>query len=199
MESGGFIGDAEVNVYVNESWGELYDILVTADYFLSSVDFSLAGGASGYRYTFPTSLYKLRSLERNPDTSNRLELERVPFSERNGIGYRGYILIGSTIEVHPFENAAGDYRAYYVPERPVLSVDGDSISVPNGWEAFVTLGAAIKMLAKEESDSSALQREQAQIRAGILSHVERDSSRPARVGDVYLAPGNPSDVPWDYR
>lgn len=70
--------------------------------------------------------------------------------------------------------------------------------IPQGWEEYGVLDAAIKAVVKEESDPSALMAQKAQLMARIRgAAADRDSGEPARVVDVtgrYLG----GDVPTSW-
>lgn len=67
----------------------------------------------------------------------------------------------------------------------VGTITVDSIDGRNGWEEWVVVDAAIKLLAKEESDTSQLERESARLWARIMAALQnRDAGQGKRITDV---------------
>ena len=69
-----FVTDSELNGYLNNSWSELYDILVSKyhdDYFLTSTSITVTSGTSSY--SLPSNFYKARGVDLNiNDNQKRL-------------------------------------------------------------------------------------------------------------------------------
>lgn len=67
----------------------------------------------------------------------------------------------------------------------VGTITVDSLDGRNGWEEWVVIDAAIKLLAKEESDTSQLEREAARLWARIMAALQnRDAGQGKRITDV---------------
>jgi hypothetical protein len=95
-------------------------------------DFTLS---STSQQTLPANFWRLKGLDIDPDTSRRREVRPNNFAERNNyrqnsvrdpLRYctdRHYNLLGSRLLlIQPQENAAGDYRLYYVPKPKTLAL-----------------------------------------------------------------------------
>lgn len=201
-----FITDSELNSYINASYGELYDVLVSRfeDYFIYMdpstglpPTFTLSG--STYMYPVPANMYKLRGLDyQNNGVSDWIELTKFNFAERNsrsrasnrimlGVDRKSYRILGANIVVLPEGNASGTYRIFYIPRFTPLVLDADQMSDVLDFEEYVIVDAAMKCLAKEESDVSIMLNR----KAALLKRVEamasnRDSGQPERVADVSL-------------
>jgi len=78
-----FVTDAELNGYLNNSWSELYDILVSKyqdDYFLTSTSITVTSGTSSY--SLPSDFYKARGVDLNINTNQNTPLQRYTFADR---------------------------------------------------------------------------------------------------------------------
>lgn len=195
------ISDAELNVYLNSSACELYDLLVCdyEDYYLTSVNFTLANGDG---YTLPSDFYKLRGLDFSSG-GNWIALDSFNFNERNRNGnlpytstYAGlkYRILGDTLTITPENSCAGDYRLWYIPQLQTLVNDGDSFTTLQRWEEYVVVDACIKMLAKEQDDVSVhMAQKQALIQRIKAAAPNRDAGAGERITDV-----NYSRDLWEY-
>lgn len=194
MSASAFVSTAEWNSYINESYSELWDLVVAcyADTFFSSFNFTLSGNTSSTNSTtFPSDFYMTRGLERDPDTTNRFMVPRFMWNERDAlIGKLSYREMGSSVYLEPYEISAGSYRLYYVPQYVPLSADGDFV---DGrvvlWDECIVLGAAIKALAKEESDTAVHERQLERQFARVKNMAaQRDQGQADRVTDVQTRP-----------
>ena len=78
-----FVTDAELNGYLNNSWSELYDILVSKyndDYFLTSTLITVTSGTD--TYSLPSDFYKARGVDLNINTNQNTPLQRYNFADR---------------------------------------------------------------------------------------------------------------------
>ena len=78
-----FVTDAELNGYLNNSWSELYDILVSKyndDYFLTSTSITVTSGTD--TYSLPSDFYKARGVDLNINTNQNTPLQRYNFADR---------------------------------------------------------------------------------------------------------------------
>lgn len=66
----------------------------------------------------------------------------------------GYLHVGTNLELFPTPDAVYTVRLRYVPSAPVLVADGDSIDVPNGWEAMIVHSALLRCDQREERPTS---------------------------------------------
>lgn len=195
MVNSNFVKEDEWIRYIDNAWKELYDILVSKfeDYYTVSSTFSVASGSSSY--TLPTDFYKLRGVDRSSGGSDYFALKMFNFEDRNKRGvytrYRGiepmvkYRIMKDSLIFSPEDQAAGNYRLWYIPKAPDLTLTTDTIDGVNGWEDYVFNAAAMKALAKEESDVSVVMAELAEINKRIEAMAQnRDTSQTERVTDV---------------
>lgn len=70
-------------------------------------------------------------------------------------------------------------------QTSVGTITVDSLDGRNGWEEWVVIDAAIKLLAKEESDTSQLEREAARVWSRVTTALQnRDAGQAKRITDV---------------
>lgn len=198
MENSQFVADSEINQYINDAYAELYDLLVSRfeDYFLDEpVDFTITSGSS---YSLPSDFYKLAGIDKASFNTDYYALRPFSFANRNNNTntnkLRGintdvqYRIVGDKIRFVPEQNAPGSYRIWYIPSYTPLSSDSDAISTVisrNNWDDYIVITAAMKMLAKEESDISVLMMERQKIEARIEEMAQnRDIGDTDRITDV---------------
>lgn len=211
FENNNFISDAELTGFINSSYQELYDLLVSSfeDYFVGDpTSFAVASGSS--TYTLPADFYKLVGLDRLLSGNDYYPLRPFNFMDRNNrrlvqrvrglynkVSYR---VLGSVIRFTPEDQAEGSYRIWYVPTLTLLSADSDEIlsTITNqGWEEYIEVDAAIKCLQKEESDVQVLMmQKQALIRRVEEMAKNRDIGDCDRITDVTKSG---YDDPFFYR
>jgi len=126
MENSQFVTDTELDSYINNSYKELYDIVVSRfeDYYSTQLLFTVS---TGNTQALPTDFYKLRGIdELLGGVDNYLPLTKWIFGERGtvnritGLGLTGYLrpqyrVMGGNIEFLPETIATGDYRLWYIP------------------------------------------------------------------------------------
>lgn len=196
--SSDFISDSELNGYINASYAELYDILVSRfeDYYTTTTSSTVSSGS--YSFSVPADFYKIRGVDRLISGTEYYSLSGFNFSERNSYNNSvtfnnfnqinvQYRLIGSTIELTPQGSAPGTYKLWYIPTYTELSDDTDTIDGVNGWEEYVIVDACIKCLEKEESNTATFERQ----KMALLKRIEdmaslRDINQAGSISDVYL-------------
>jgi hypothetical protein len=89
------------------------------------------------------------------------------------------------IRFTPAPDGSTDIRIWYIPRSPELTADSDKLQGFNGWEEYVVIDAAMKMLEKEESNTEALVLRKNRIIQRIYSMAQaRDYNFPEQVVDV---------------
>jgi hypothetical protein len=194
----GYILDSELNTYINQSISELYDLLVGAygnDYFLSNTTFPISVYQN--EYALPGDFYKLAGVDLYLNQSRFITLKPFNWNERgrfqDGSNWAAIIAIqgpryhigGQSITFNPTPTINATVKMWYVPVALKLQGDNDTFDGINGWEEFVVIDAAIKMLQKEESDVTVLAIQKKAIIERINTMAEnRDEGHSFRVGDV---------------
>lgn len=176
-----FVTTTEWNDYINKSYYELYDLLITIfeDYYVAPRLLFTTTGAqlyaipNGQNNGAAPALYKLFGVDCG--LSNNINafasLKKFPFIQRNryvypqlnstlfGIFDLQYRLIGNNIMFIPTPSAGQSIGLWYFPRLTTLLADTDVMDGISGWDEYVIVDAARKALAKEESDTSVLDNE----------------------------------------
>lgn len=204
-----FVTLPEWNSYINQSYMELYDLLVTVyeDYYVAApVQFQSDG--TNYLYALPNGtnysaaepFYKLLGADLGLNSANNawVTIPKFNFIDRNKFVYPNtsstiygvfnlrYRLMGSNIQFIPTPSAGQPIRLWYIPRLAQLLRDTDIASTAiSGWIEYVIVDAAIKALQKEESDVSVLVlQKQALIERIQTSSMNRDAGQPDTISDV---------------
>ncbi len=131
MQHSEFVSDSELDSYINNSYKELYDLIVSRfeDYY--SVRYITTVGIDA-QIPLPEDFYKLRGVDLNRDGGdNWITVSKWMFAERNqanrtnnrliyGVNDVQYRAMGDKIEFLPVSSAPGTYRIWYVPKTPTL-------------------------------------------------------------------------------
>ena len=193
MEKSPFISEPELNAYINSSFAELYDLLVSKfeDYYTTTSTFTIS---SGNTEALPSDFYKLRGVDFQLDANNWVSVKKFVFAKRNTINRTlrsdsaneiQYRIVGSNLHIEPSDNATGNYQLWYTPVYTPLSADTDTVDGVNGWEEYIVIDVAAKMLAKEESSTTHLDNEKAAMHARIDNMAQnRDSGQPESITDT---------------
>lgn len=174
-----FVTDAEVNDYVNASISSLYDLLASAhsaDYYESHVPYTFTTTSNEEHYALPADFYSLSRIQQNCGGVWRDLHEYMP-DEASGS--------------EPVESGL-QMRIYYIPVCTKLVLDSDTFDGINGWEEYVIIDTAIKIRIKEDTDTSALERQLANVVNRILNlRSKRDRQRTTRIVDAYFDASQP--------
>ena len=201
MTGSDFVVDARLRDYINSVASELYDLMVNAneEWFLKTHTVSMVSGTE--EYELPSDYYKMIKCFW-VSGGRRYAMSQFMLSELDGSSQTP--LQGGSIEI------------WYVPQMLLFSANTNAETIgsvyvdgaiadptpipplPTGWEDYIALGAAVKLLNREESDSSALLRDQTAIGKRIIAMAEpRDTGTPQRIQDVTSsAGGGRYDVPY---
>lgn len=208
MENTTFVSDSELNSYINQSYFELYDLLVDTyeDYYVSTPLVIPTDGTT-YQYPLPDgtlysgapAFYKLLGVDLGlaNNTTAWVTLKKFDFISRNryvypqinstylGVFNLRYRLVGGTLMFIPTPSAGQYVRLWYIPRLTTLSADGDLADGISGWTEYIIVDAAIKCLQKEESDITVL----AAQKGALLKRIEaaamnRDAGQPDTISDT---------------
>ncbi len=195
MVNGSFISDDELDGYINSSIADLYDRLRAAqgeDYFTTPSPTVIYLTSSVANYPLPSDFLSLRNIQESSTGTagswfniNRVNFKALQTQTYTDNGYHSYRLTSGSVVLHPTPTASGQIQLWYVPASPQLVSGSDVFDGYNGWEEFVVVDVAIKMLIKEESDTSALQGQRNQLIARIdRMAATRDDANPDTIQDV---------------
>lgn len=201
MENSGFVDDVELIGYINESISDLYDLLIQKygeDYYTKPAPYSLNVSGSQNQYNLPTDFFKVRGVDLNLGTNEAISIKQFSMAERNkyrnnyifswdqeGVSRARYRIIGRKIWFLPNPSGSASIDIWYIPLAPVLEDDSDEFDAINGWEEYIIVDTAIKMLSKEESDTSALELRMAKLTNRIETAANnRDAANPMKISDV---------------
>ena len=195
MENSSFVSDAEIQDYLNSSISELHDFMVKSyeDYFVSEQTYNApiaTGGAN-----LPDDFYKALGVDYNSGGITST-LRAYSFTERNiyntpyaaidRLAEPMYKVEGSKIKLIPTNSQSGTITLYYVPLPTQFSSTVTEIeTIIPGYEEYVVVATAIRMLMKEESDTRQLELEKNQLASRIIRALSpRDVSGSFAIRDV---------------
>ena len=195
MENSSFVSDAEIQDYLNSSISELHDFMVKSyeDYFVSEQTYNApiaTGGAN-----LPDDFYKALGVDYNSGGITST-LRAYSFTERNiyntpyavidRLAEPMYKVEGSKIKLIPTNSQSGTITLYYVPLPTQFSSTVTEIeTIIPGYEEYVVVATAIRMLMKEESDTRQLELEKNQLASRIIRALSpRDASGSFAIRDV---------------
>jgi hypothetical protein len=169
--NGQFVTDAELTGLINVAYKDLYGTLVEHSlHRAESTDTITATGATSY--SLEADLYAVLNVylvesgrrTRLPRHSDRLKPGTLDVGTA-----QSYRVRGSSIVFYPTP-ASGTYEVDYIPVPSDLSAGSDELDGVLGWEEYVVLDVAIKVLRKEGSleEAEALVRD----RDRLLSRIE---------------------------
>jgi hypothetical protein len=152
-----FVTDAEANRLVNLGYKELYGALIRHGMHRSeTVDEIEADGSA--TYALPDDFFAVLTVHRIEDGAgyllSRHDQRTRPRTDMTGAPAATYRIVGSTIAFNPVPDT-GDYEVRYVPVPGTLSADADTLDGVLGWEEYVVLFVASKLLQKEGSHQAA--------------------------------------------
>lgn len=197
-----FVTLPEWNSYINQSYFELYDLLITTyeDYYVAAPLIFQTDGSldryplpNGVLYNAAKPFYKLMGVDCGlASTGNAwISLSKFDFIARNryiypnltstflGVFNMQYRLVGNELMFIPTPSGAQYIRLWYFPKLTQLLQDTDIVDGISGWTEYIIIDAAIKALQKEESDISALMMQKQAIVDRIQSSaMNRDAGQP---------------------
>lgn len=209
-----FVTLPEWNTYINQSYFELYDILVGSfeDYYMA-VPYTLqTTGINSYPLpdgaaTFldadgatAAPFYKLLGADLGlvPAANNaRVTMRKFNFIDRNdyvypqlansalGVFNPRYRIMDGRIRFIPTPSSNQYITLWYVPRLRQLLQETDIAHGVSGWLEYVIVDAAIKALQKEESDVSVLVAQKQALLDRIQSMaMNRDAGEPDTISNT---------------
>lgn len=201
-----FVTTPEWNTYINQSYFELYDILVTAfeDYYVAEPLVVQTTGVdtvelpNGINHSGARPFYKLLGIDLSQglNTNAWITVHKFNFISRNrfvfpnitstalGVFNLRYRVFGDKIKFIPTPSGNQLLRIWYIPRLQQLLKDTDTLDGVSGWTEYVVIDAAIKALQKEESDVSLLMAQKQMIIDRIqAAAMNRDAGLPDTISD----------------
>lgn len=172
---------AEWTRYINAGYAELYGLVLQAygnDYYTQTpfAGYTFTTDGINQNFALPADFFKLLGCDVLFGAANQwVQLHPFTFQDRNRFS--------GTNQSIP---AAGQtVRLLYIPKLVPLAADADTtIDLQNDWEQYIVTFAAMKALAKEESDVTVKMAELQGLRARIAAEAEnRDAGNPMRMVD----------------
>lgn len=197
MVGSDFVDDADITRFLNEEAAELHDLIVSRfedQYTIVSSSLTVSSGNTIALSSLPAGspFYKLRGVDWY-DGSRWCDVRPFDFNRRNRKSSGGncaiqYRLIGPYIHLTPSDAATGTYRVWYIPGFVDLATGSETYDFPQNWHTYILAGAAVKCLAKEDSDTGDQLRSKEATRQRILAMAaSRDAGTRMRIEDVRSA------------
>jgi|ERR1700722_567435 len=195
-----YVSLTEINSYISNSYKELYDILAQkfGDEYFSSSTYLFSTVQGQQLYQLPADFFKstLVEITLNPsDPTAWVTLKRFNKIQQNLLNFPNvytywgftnlrYRFTGNYIELVPVSIGNQTVRIWYAPRSKILMQDTDVLDGISGWEDYVIIDVARKMLLKEESDTAELvQEKQAMLQRIEAAAENRDIAEPDTVSD----------------
>jgi hypothetical protein len=196
-----YIGTDEANSLLNEGAAQLHNWLVTEGEAYVWQETVVPFVAQQADYPLPATLLKLLKVFASSPVSpgTLMPLPRIMPQEYRGGSFanpaayslhqpRGYMMMGQTLRIVPTPSqSAGSVTLWWAPQYQPLVADTDTtpLSMFVGSLEFIINQAVIGARLKEESDTTALERRQAQILQMIQQTlINRDMGQHSRVVDA---------------
>lgn len=191
MVNSQFIDDAaagELDSYINDSYEELWDLLVTtygSEYFVQVACGTTTASCSAM--DLPSDFYKLVAVFWEKSSTDRPRLRAFSFADwvyKPGATWQTteprYRLAHNSLIYDPIPDAEYSLEVWYVPQCVRLTEDSHTLKVP-AWGEYVIVDAARKCLIKEQSDTAGVDTS----KAALIARIQ--AAAPPR--DLGEAPG----------
>ncbi len=198
MINSDFVDDTtELTPWANAGLMELYDLVVRSfeDYFTTSTTSTIT---TGNTISLPATFYKLRALDYSLNGSY-VNVPLFNFQDRNkvnnGLNWnrtngdgRAYRIMADNILIQNAASAAGTYQIWYVPSLTPLSALSDAIPTnlsKFGWDEYIVLYMAERMLSKEESSIADVNNARGELVGRISAMAaDRQIEQPETIADT---------------
>lgn len=208
MEQNQFVTDSEIQLYLNQSLGELDDILAGEydDYHTLSFQAVLPQPNGSNIIPVPSTLLKIRGVDYQYQLSSTAQsalwytVPKFNFLERNQTnpltgsiampwyGNLSYNLLDQGIQITPQTQCQGTYQVWYTPKFEYLQSVNQALPIymnAQGWSEYSIVDACIKIFNKQNIDPSGFMAEKEALRQRVISSAKnRDSGGVKCVTDV---------------
>lgn len=184
------VSDAELLLYMQQSWKRLYAIYAKAwpERYRTEQTITSTGVAG---YAVPAAYMGTIAVDYKESPSVYIELELLQEEERNlfngvasgrSVAYR---VLGdgasAAVNLYPTPVTGQVYRHIYLPVATTLTA-ASQLDVMNGHDRWLELDLAIRMLNKEESDVRSRIEERDRLLADVLEEAQlRSVTTPHRI------------------
>ena len=186
LSTGSYVGKPASAEMINRSIAHWYNKIVLAEpeRFEAKADLDLTDPEN---IPLPEDHYGTLAVERY-EGSRWVEMDRMQFHERNEYEYIGtpvgYRVVAGRVDLIPVQKT-GQFRIIYVKTPPKLETDYDTLDSINGWEEWVILDVAAKMMLKEGESIHYFQELKREIEADMdNAAAAREMSNPTRIADT---------------
>lgn len=193
MQNSQYIDDDEWNFYLDDASAELHDLCLSSDPRCFSKIYEFPTVVDAERYPIPDDYYLLHAAYCVDNAGRRIyplrkiNMHQIGYEANAfyyvfiGNGPYGYDIIGNEFWLYPRPKAVRQMQFVYAPQYERFTDDNSTLDYPtfNGWEQFVVVSAAIFAKTREETDTTMLLNEKAQIadriRRGIAARDQFES------------------------
>lgn len=199
MPVAGFVPDSAtgIDAWINEGNQKVREMLVKAygeQFVETTASFNTVAGTTDYN--LPTDLLAFYGIDL---TIGGWKFALLPYNnternlQANALAtYAGqrprYKLVGMSTGVIRLLPAPGAVYAavlHYAPSATLLVNTSDSVNLPNGWERYIVLYAAIQMKMKQEDDVRDLRAELGKMEAELEEIAQRrNADQPHSAVDI---------------
>lgn len=206
--TGFFVSEPELISYINQSYFELYDLIVAAfgnNYYVQT-PYQFTTDGTSEMYALPSDFYKLLGVDLSltgGSAGSWLTVRAFEFNDRNrysvpnfqsfyGVTNLRFRLNGSNLWLTPTPAAGQVMQIWYIPKMSTLDALVSTADGISGWTEYIIVDAAIKCLQKEESDVSVLMAQKQALMLRIEAMADnRNAGPPPKVID-----NQTSDLWW---
>ncbi len=203
-----FVSEPELISYINQSYFELYDLIVAAygtNYYVAT-PYTFTTDGVNEMFALPSDFYKLLGVDLSLSGGNPgswLTVRAFEFNDRNrysvpnfqafyGVTNLRYRLNATNLWLTPTPSGGQVMQLWYIPKLATLDALATTADGISGWTEYIITDAAIKCLQKEESDVSVLMAQKQALMKRIESMADnRDAGPPPKVID-----NQTSDMWW---
>jgi len=196
LVNSGFIttgAGAEDDTYVQESAAALHAILVDADPDRYTTSVALTSTDTAFiAWDLPANFYKARGVTYRVGgwtyTLHKATFDQFVADSNITVTRTWpprYIMLGNQVRFAPALTATPAPTLWYITAQQPLAAGGLTFDGADGWDEWIVLDVAIKMLLKEESDTRPLEAAKAQVEARIIGQsADRDAGEPYKMTDT---------------
>lgn len=182
QENSTLCSESELLSYANHAYSSLYDLLIDSfDDFYAVTSGDLVADTDG-GLILPDDFYKFVTFL-NCGRVRKVSLKEYIARNIISVAYVNNSIYA--IASNKVYTNSGSNKIVYVPRAKIIESLFDEIDGVNGWEEYLILSIAIKMMRKEESDTRELQLELQEMKQRIAQKaMDRDISMGGIVADV---------------